>query len=166
MSIHYSCQQELNKVWSGAQDWAKHSNAFQKAYHGGEFTGNGCKRLLSQKSRDYLSLHVPIEYYPFVNALTTFEKLVKSCYGYKLASTYKADIASFASAYRKLNINDTTKIHIVTEHLVEFIERAADLLGHESGLAPFTGLIVRETFHVLPFSIVISNHVRGSFPLD
>ena len=121
------------------EEWAKHCNAFQHSYHGGEFTGNGCKRLLSEKSVEYLKDHLPIKFLQFVDVISTFDKLRKSCYGYKLGPTYKEDIAAFSSAYRKLKINDTTKVHIVIEHLEEFIEKAADVLGQKSGLAPYTG---------------------------
>ena len=145
--------QKLKKLWIDAEDWAKYANAYQQAYHGGDFTGNGCKRLLSKKSLDYLSDNVPIKYLPFVEVLSAFGKVVKSCYGYKLASSYKEDIASFASAYRKLKVNDTTKIHIVTEHLEEFIQMASNVLGQETGLAPFTGLLtdftLGDSFHYI-----------------
>ena len=140
--------QELHKVWNGAEGWARHCNAFQRGYHGGEFTGGGCKRLLSKKSQDYLSLHVPIECLPFHRVICTFQKVVESCYSYKLASTYEQDIAAFKAAYRKLNVNDTTKIHIVVEHLSEFIEKVSDVLGQKSGLAPYTGSLNYSTLLV------------------
>ena len=135
-------------MWQGTEEWAKHCKAFQKSFHGGEFTGGGCKRLLSDKSVEYLTDNLPIKYLPFVDVLSTFGKVVKSCYSYKLADSYKEDIAAFSSAYRKLKINDTTKIHIVSEHLEEFIEKAADLLGYKCGLAPFTGLLIDFTLRI------------------
>ena len=94
-----------------------------------------------KKNLDYLFEKMPLEFFPFYDAFSAFAKVVKSCYGYKLSRTYKEDITSFASAYRQLNINDTTKIHIVTEHLVEFIEKSSKLLGKKTGLAVYTGLL-------------------------
>ena len=95
-----------------------------------------------KKNIDYLAKNIPDECLPFLHAISAFQKVVASCYGYKLASTYKEDIASFKAAYRKLHVNDTTKIHIVVEHLTEFIEMSSNVLGKKSGLAPYTGLII------------------------
>ena len=130
----------MKKKWSGTEDWAKHCNAFQKAFHGGEFTGGACKRLLSKKSQEYLSENLPLKFLPFHDVISTFGKVVESCYGYKLAPSYKEDIDSFKAAYRKLKVNDTTKIHIVIEHLKEFIEKSSKLLDQKTGLAIYTGL--------------------------
>ena len=100
----------MKKVWNGTEDWAKHCKAYQKGYHGGEFTGGACKRLLSKKSQEYLSENVPLKCYAYIDAISTFEKVVQSCYGWKLSPTYKEDIAAFAAAHKKLKINETTKI--------------------------------------------------------
>ena len=88
-----------------------------------------------------MSENLPIKFLPYIDVLSTFGKVVQSCYGYKLGESYKSDISAFGSAYRKLKINDTTKVHIVTEHLEEFIDKAADVLGKKCGLAIFTGLL-------------------------
>ena len=142
-------------MWDGAEGWARHCNAFQRGYHGGEFTGGACKRLLSKKSQDYLSLNVPAEYLTFHRVICTLDKVVKSCYGYKLASTYKQDIASFKAAYRMLKVNDTTKIHIVVEHLAEFIELSSKEFGQKTGLAPYTGLFSYSTIVSLVANIPV-----------
>ena len=114
---------------------------------------------MSKKSRDYLSENVPLTCLSYVDVISTFENVVKSCYGWKLSPSYKADIAAFGAAYRKLKVNDTTKIHIVIEHLPEFIEKSADVLGQKTGLALYTGIFSYSN----PVSIVASNPRWGAF---
>jgi hypothetical protein len=64
---------------------------------------------------------------------------VHGCYSYNLSPTYKVEIEAFRTAYLRLGISVTPKIHIIFVHLSQFIEEtsiAAD--GKRSGLGLYS----------------------------
>ena len=104
---------ELEELWPAANDWAKSCHAFKQGLHGGEFNGNSCMRLLHEDSLDKLETLLPPEYLPYVEAFHTFQRVVKSCYGYAVLPSFRADIERFKKSYLKLDISVTVKVEIM-----------------------------------------------------
>ena len=73
----------------------------------------------------------------YIKALISFKKVIEGCFGKKLCKTYKNDIKKFSDDYRNLGASVTVKVHIVEQHIVEFI----DLKGSTFGKCFFTGNI-------------------------
>ena len=72
---------------------------------------------------DKLAEIIPDELQNIIDALRAFNSVRKSCLGQNVLDSYEADIAKFKEAYLKLDINITTKAHIVFEHIAEFFKR-------------------------------------------
>ena len=50
---------------------------------------------------------------PFIDAFTSFQKVVEACFGKVLLDDFEARIHSFEEAHRKLDIPVTPKVHIL-----------------------------------------------------
>ena len=90
-------------------------------YHCGQFEGNDCRKLL--KNLDKLRAICPQH---MTNYAVTFERLngvVEACYGYKLDANFVEKIKRFKTAYMRLQINVTPKVHAVFYHIEEFCTR-------------------------------------------
>lgn len=83
----------LEKVWPDVLKWAALCHVEREAIHGGSFNGNSSRKLL--KKTDALESHIPPEHKNYVCAFRSFNKVVASCYGQELITTYKDDIAEF-----------------------------------------------------------------------
>ena len=79
-------------------------------FHGGQFIGNDCKKLLTSTEKIENPSGMVINY---VNAFQRFNDVVHACYGDELMDDYGQKIKKFALAYNKLQINITPKIHAV-----------------------------------------------------
>ena len=107
-------------------------------FHGGQFIGNDCKKLLTSTEKIENPSGMVINY---VNAFQRFNDVVHACYGDELMDDYGQKIRKFALAYNKLQINITPKIHAVVYHIEEF----CSLTGR--GLAPWSEQTVEATHH-------------------
>ena len=114
----------LKKVWPDAEKWANASNVERQAYHGGILNGNGCIRLL--KHVDALEeMRCSFEY---VDVLRKFKSVVDKGYGMTLDENFLSAIEDFSTAYKRLGIRITPKVHAVMFHVSEFCET------HDKGL--------------------------------
>ena len=72
----------------------------------------------------------------FGDCMESLEKVRKACFGYSLDQNYKETIEDFKSDWMTLNfefgIPFTTKVHIICDHLEDFIERQKKPLGEFS----------------------------------
>ena len=55
-------------------------------------------------------------------AFKALDAVVETCFGNKYDPAYKEKIQQFRTAYLELNISVTPKIHMILEHIVQFIE--------------------------------------------
>ena len=101
---------ELEKLWPDVAEWAKSCKAFKCCRHGSGYNGNSCMRLIDPENLDKLLKLIPQEFVMFVSSLRAFGRVVKSCFGLKLSTTYKADIESFRKCYLNLEISVTPKV--------------------------------------------------------
>lgn len=121
-------------------EWPKKLHLQPVGYHGGDFIGGDCRKLL--ESVDDLARMCPLQILPFVQALRDFRHVVVSCFGMNLKQDYKERISAFAASYSHLGISTTPKVHIVTAHVADFCKNA------NSGLGPFSEQAFESVHHV------------------
>ena len=120
--------EELNKRWAestGIEDpvWHFcHENGIKNiTYRGKSLEGPQCEKLL--KNLDKLERRVPRRLRVFVTALFNFEALKKSCFSDKVHDNFKSNWNAFKFTYQFLSFpSGSTKIHIVLDHLEQFVE--------------------------------------------
>ena len=131
--------EELEKVWSEAGFWVSGSNAYKRGQDHGKLNGNGCNQLLKEENLIHLVALLPDGLSDYGDAFRAFAKVVQGCYSYKVSATIKEDIQKFQDAYLKLNISITPKVHIVFEHLYDFLaDSNASNSGEWIGLAMYS----------------------------
>ena len=108
---------EMSKVWPASGEWLHGCYVKKSEYHGGQFEGNDCKKLL--KKIELLQELCPHEHHQFVDAFISFNDVVTSCYSKDLLPQYKTNLSNFKDAYLKLKISVTPKIHAVFYHVEE-----------------------------------------------
>ena len=57
----------------------------------------------------------------YIKVLKDFEKIVHRCFGKSLSSTYVKDLEELSTSYRNLRAPIPLKVHIVKQHISEFI---------------------------------------------
>ena len=129
--------EEMEKVWNETDFWVSGCNAYKRGQDHGKLNGNGCSLLLQDNSLEHLNALLPENLSKFSVAFQTFAKVVKGCFTYKVSSTIKHDIEKFKEAYLKLNISVTPKVHIVFQHLYQFL---ADSNSNTSKISDWNGL--------------------------
>lgn len=119
-----------------AEEWPKKLSLVRQAQHGSvDFNGNDCHRLLNttQKLRMIRKLRPKMkEVALFAHAFDCFRDVVHGCFGADLAPSFAEDIQDFRRAFEKLNISLTPKIHMLTHHLSQYIERTQRGLSLDS----------------------------------
>ena len=96
-------------------------------YHGGQFEGNDCRKIL--KKIDSLEERCPDEFLDFITAFRSLNDVMEACYGSKLAPDYLTKISKFRVDYLILGISITPKIHAVFYHIEDFCEYSGMALG-------------------------------------
>ena len=117
--------------WSGVKLWLTQINIKQKKYHRGAFVGNDCIKMLKNVDRlqqiaEFHNMHIIKKY---VHILRCLYDVVKSCFGMKLDVEYEKYINIFQNVYKDLGISTTPKVHILIEHVPEFIKKHNRSLG-------------------------------------
>jgi len=123
--------ENMVKEWPGAEVWLKHINVKQKDYHHGAFVGNDCKKMLKntdilQKIAEDQNAYSAQKY---VNAFKCLNDVISSCFGMVLDTEYEHYIAQFKDVYIDLGISITPKVHILVEHVPDFIKKHKRSLG-------------------------------------
>ena len=106
-------------------------------YHGGGLDGVNSSNFL--KHLDFIFEPFPAELTPVHTMLTKFRKVVDSCFGMELSTTFKEDIDEFNNSVHfliehsnntlKIKLEPTWKIHILVVHLKPFLEEKMTALG-------------------------------------
>ena len=109
---------ELPKVWPECNAWLQSIHVTRCDYFGGSFEGNECKIILNKLGS--LREKCPAKFSQFVTTLKLFDEVVSSCYGFELARDFLKKIVAFKTAYLKLPISVTPKVHAVFYHIPEF----------------------------------------------
>lgn len=109
----------LMKEWPAAIGWAVKCHVQRDAIHGGSFNGNSCNELLSKI--DLLRSMAPLRCLKYVECLSAFKNVVKSCYGHKLDLNYSDFIKKFQTSFLDLEISVTPKVHAIFFHIDDFL---------------------------------------------
>jgi hypothetical protein len=94
--------------------------------------GNACHKLL--KNIDSFELFfqefsLGVSAAKYIKVLRDFEKIVHGCFGKSLSSTYVKDLEEFSTSYRNLRATIPLKVHIIEQHVIEFINMKGGVFG-------------------------------------
>jgi hypothetical protein len=122
----------LCQVWQNADEWPKMINIQQQPFHGGQFAGNECRKLLRNVDslQQLAEKHACFLAFPFIETLRKFDAVVHACFGNTLQQNYCELIEEFKASYLNLpNTSVTPKAHAVFFHVTQFIDRHNHSLG-------------------------------------
>lgn len=116
--------------------WAKKGNVIREKLPYYAFNGNSCRTLLSGFCLELLRTSVPNEpcYHEYVDAFRKLDKVVTSCFGRNLDPNYEKYISEFRASFLFLGIPITPKLHIIFEHISQFMKLMKDLGWYPRGL--------------------------------
>ena len=145
----------LCQVWQNADEWPKMINIQQQPFHGGQFAGNECRKLLRNVDslQQLAEKHACFLAFPFIETLRKFDAIVHACFGNTLQQNYCELIEEFKASYLNLpNTSVTPKAHAVFFHVTQFIDR------HNHSLGIFSEQATESLHHN---SVFIGNVSRG-----
>ena len=133
--------QQLEPLWADlsvddnnpAKTFAVKLNIVAASYHGGDFKGPGCKKILS--SLDKLEEVLPEELSEYLAIFRSLSNIVSKCFAVvgPKDDSYLKDIEDFKKSAEKLGV-DTPTIHAVVYHVKIWFERN----GTEFGLGLYS----------------------------
>ena len=134
-------------------DYLKKISLVRKSYQGSHsLEGNQSRMFL--KKIDCLEEHLktmPAEVVkngiPYLTTFRTLDKVVASCFGVDLDPEYSENIKNFKDAYEKLGISITPKVHIIFQHVVEFLTRENSNRDQKVGLGHFSEQSFESSHH-------------------
>ncbi|CAL4251128.1 unnamed protein product [Meganyctiphanes norvegica] len=112
---------KMHKECPGVSLWLERIHIKPKNYHHGTFVDNDCLKRL--KNTDSLQQMADLNIQKYVHILRALHLIVTSCFGMKWDPQYKTYINEFKDLFIDLGISITPKVHILTEHVPEFIEK-------------------------------------------
>lgn len=103
-------------------------------YHGGEFVGNDCHKLLKNVSilENIFEEENLSELRYFCKAFYSFKDVVSECFGSELCPDLFQKIDNFKEAYMMTKVSITPKVHTVLHYVLEFVEMKSCGLGEYS----------------------------------
>ena len=155
----------LSKVWPELTDWLSSLNVVHEPYHGFCLEGNEVSKVL--KKLTTLEQRLPDELEPFLTCMEDFDKVVQSCFGFTLADDYKSSISlltsSFSALHEKFNVSESVKLHIIMNHVAQFIDLTGNPLGQYSEQETET---CHSTFDVFWSRYKIKNTKSEKYPVQ
>ncbi len=136
-----------------AKKWMSEVDVVQNAYHGGDFTGNACRKLL--RGADKLERvvtedeksHDP-DLHQLIKCIRAFNQVVTSSFCVLRGDNYVQAIEDFKEAFLELDgISVTPKVHAVFFHVVPFLQNK-EFEEHKLGLGYYSEQAM-ETAHSL-----------------
>ena len=89
-----------------------------------ELNGNSCRDVLKKTNSLQSALEEDFPYLlVYVDALSSFEQVIISCFGDDLLDTYETDITLFKDYYFKLELPMCVKPHIRFDHIPQFCKK-------------------------------------------
>ena len=116
---HLDKQLKENNCPITANDWSAPLGLKRLHYHGGQFNGNQCKKLLSNTKILEETLLKAGAYgigKPVLQVLEQFHKVKNSCLGGELKVDYHIEIEKFADLYLALGKSVIPKVHTIFAH--------------------------------------------------
>ena len=127
---------KLLEIFPGASKWSEDMGWFRQQYHGGEFVGNDCRKLISVESTSKLEelgvRHSNFDIPPFVKAFRALNEVKNSCFGNKLQPDFQEKLAKFKENVldlKRFGVNVATKFHILFFHTHTWCEKENIGLG-------------------------------------
>ncbi|PAA78421.1 hypothetical protein BOX15_Mlig010790g22 [Macrostomum lignano] len=119
-----------------AAQWAEALHVRRSPYHGSQFNGNECDRLLGgvDSLRQILADHAAFSGVPVAHAFSCLRAVQQKCFGQQLLEGYDTAVKEFEAAYHALAINITPKAHALIDHVPQFLEAMAVQSGCRRGL--------------------------------
>ena len=127
----------MQVAWDGFDEWSYTNGISRRGYQGGGLDGNNSKKLLDKVG--CLENVAPLSTVPMTNCLTSFESVVNGCFGFELDTNYEALVNRFKEDYKimddyaqtvlEVSCGVSWKVHIITAHLVTFLDRVGVGLG-------------------------------------
>lgn len=112
--------------------WIDRLGITRPKLHSGEFNGNMCRKILNNVTclRDIIEEHDEHDSLgPFADTFDSLNQVRVSCFGDNLTDDYETKLIRFREHYMKLNISVSTSVHVVFNHLIQFIRYQKSSLG-------------------------------------
>jgi hypothetical protein len=121
----------LLQCWAGATEWTSKLNIQMQPFHGGQFAGNDCHKLLQNVDllQKLVEQSCAFQAQGFVHTFRMFKNVVSACFGQTLDNEFQEKIQLFKDSYLFLPVSVTPKAHAVFYHIPEFINRHGSALG-------------------------------------
>ena len=113
------------------QQWIGELGLTRCTYHGGQFDGNACRKLLSGEDvhQSVAEAASAFSVMPVVVALRTLHSVVEACFGPALSEDVAEKVAAYRQAYMQLKIPITAKNHAIFSHITDFCRSRGQGLG-------------------------------------
>lgn len=123
---------KMNEKWgsSNVSAFLARFHIQKDSHQGKQLNGNNCVRLLQHL--DDLEKLIPRNLKPYVSALRDFDNVRKACFGMTLDPNFKHYIKKFGDAFENLGLSKFPKLHVLVDHVPEFIDRKQKPLGFYS----------------------------------
>ena len=148
--------QEFVKTFPQKEEGNLFINNFMKAhniswssYQPGTFEGNQARKLLKlstellSETEGVPSTEIGEKTADVARTLVKFNKVVEACFGQDLDPSFRTTIKDYEKSYRSLGISVTPKVHVVFEHVAQFLE----LKGHKTGLGAWSEQAMESVHH-------------------
>ena len=120
--------------WPELLNFLNSLNVVFEPYHGTTLEGNEVTKVM--RSLGHLESLVPAELLPFVDTMRAFYDVVESTFGYTLDPFYENCINNFKLSFEtlqgKFQITETVKVHMIKNHVQQYITMTGRSLGTES----------------------------------
>lgn len=125
----------LKEAWPKADDWPRSLHIKSQPFHGGQFAGNECRKLLKNVDvlRQLAEQDCAFNIFGIINTLQKFDAVVSSCFGSTLDPHFASKIQAFRASYLSLQgVSVTPKVHAVFFHVEDVILLKKESLGKYS----------------------------------
>lgn len=128
------------KLFVSKQEGFQSMNVYLKSINLGRVSYQGQHRLEGNSCMRFLDKVDTLEVYfrsnglgltgaPYIKVLRCFKKVVSGSFAKTVSPSYPEDIAAFSRAYRELDCNIPVKVHIVEQHVPEFLKMKGNVFG-------------------------------------
>ena len=127
---------QLSPLWADlsvddndpAKTFAVQLNVVAASYHGGDFKGNGCRKILT--SLDKLAEILPEELSDYLICLRHLSNIVSKCFGIvgPKDNSYLQDLENFQNSAKKIDVATPTT-HSIVQHIRIWFERQGTSFG-------------------------------------
>lgn len=104
------------------ESWTTFCHVEKQSFHGGNFNGNGCKKLLRHLS--FLRENIPLNLACYYKCFETLNVVVDACFGNDFNLNTKWAITKFRHSLVELSAKNavkiTPKLHVILHHVWDF----------------------------------------------